>query len=151
MQRSLSSPATVEDLVSRLGRLTPTSTRHWGTMTPHEMLCHLGDSFAAVTGGREASSADTWMSRHVLRLIALHTPLPWPKGVPTRPEVNPKLAGTKPADFERDRQAVIEHVRRFPGPDTRCGRHPIFGTMTRDEWLIWAFRHVDHHLRQFGQ
>jgi len=120
-------------------------------MTPHEMLCHLGDSFTAVTGGRQVSSAETWMSRNVLRLIALHTPLRWPPGVPTRPEVNPKLAGTKPADFERDRQAVVEHVRRFPGPDTRLGRHPAFGAMTRDEWLIWAFRHVDHHLRQFGQ
>jgi hypothetical protein len=120
-------------------------------MTPHEMLCHLADSFAAVTGGRHASSAETWISRNVLRWIALHTSLPWPQGVPTRPEVNPKLQGTKPVEFERDRTVVIEHVRRFASRDTPFGRHPAFGAMTRDEWLVWAFRHVDHHLRQFGQ
>jgi hypothetical protein len=64
--------------------------------------------------------------------------------------VDPKAAGTKPVEFERDRGAVIEHLRRFALPDTRCGRHPAFGALTRDEWLVWAYRHVDHHLRQFG-
>jgi hypothetical protein len=148
--RTLSDPATVEDLVLRLGRLTPTSPRQWGAMTPHEMLCHLADSFAAVTGGRDVSSVETWASRTVIRLIALHTPMQWPKGVATVPEVNPRQDGTQPEDFERDRQAVVEHLRRFPSPDTHCGRHPIFGALTRSEWLIWGYRHVDHHLRQFG-
>lgn len=114
------------------------------------MLCHLADSFAAVLGERHASPAETWTSRHVLKWIALHTPLRWPPGVPTRPEVDPKQAGTKPVEFERDRRLVLEHVRRFPRPDTRYGRHPAFGPLTRDEWLIWGYRHVDHHLRQFG-
>ena len=147
--RSLSAPDTIDDLILRIGRLTPTSARQWGTMTPDEMLCHLADSFAAVTGGRRASSAETWFSRNVLRLVALHTSLPWPHGIATRPEVDPKQGGTRPVEFERDRKAVVEHVQRFALPETRCGRHPIFGALTRDEWLIWAYRHVDHHLRQF--
>jgi len=35
-------------------------------------------------------------------------------------------------------------------PDARYTPHPMFGTLTRQEWLTWTFRHVDHHLRQFG-
>ncbi|MDA1184758.1 MAG: DUF1569 domain-containing protein [Acidobacteria bacterium] len=148
--RSLDAPAAVDALILRVGRLTPASVRQWGTMTPHEMLCHLADSFAAVLGEREVSSAETWMARNVLRRIALHTSLRWPQGVPTRPEVDAKLGGTKPLEFDRDRGVVVEHVRRFPSPDTRYGRHPAFGPLTREEWLVWGYRHVDHHLRQFG-
>jgi len=119
-------------------------------MTSHEMLCHLADSFSAVLGERPASSAETWLSRSVVKWIALHTSLPWPRGVPTRPEIDPQRSGTKPLEFERDRTKVVEFIRRFALPDTRCVRHPAFGVMTREEWLLWGYGHVDHHLRQFG-
>jgi hypothetical protein len=148
--KSLAESANVEELLSRLGRLEPTAARRWGTMTPHEMLCHLADSFLAVLGERTASSNETWFSRTVVKYIALHTSLPWPQGVPTRPEVDPKRSGTKPVDFERDRARVLALLRRFLRPETRYGRHPGFGAMTRDEWLLWGYGHVDHHLRQFG-
>jgi hypothetical protein len=28
--------------------------------------------------------------------------------------------------------------------------HPIFGKLSQGDWLTWGYRHVDHHLRQFG-
>ena len=148
--QSLNDPGAVDSLVARLGKLHEQRPRAWGKMTPHEMLCHLGDSFAAVLGDRQASSNETWLSRTVVKWIALHTTLPWPQGVPTRPEVDPKRNGTRPVEFERDRARVLELLQRFVRPDTRWGRHPGFGAMTREEWLLWGYGHVDHHLRQFG-
>jgi hypothetical protein len=121
-------------------------------MTPHEMLCHLSDSFRGMLGERQVSSAN-WspLRRYVFKWIAFHTPLPWPKGIDTLPEVNPHRAGTKPIEFERDRSELLAVMRRFVAADARYVPHPMFGEMTRDEWLIWTFRHVDHHLRQFGR
>jgi hypothetical protein len=148
--RSLAVPANVDELIARLARIEPASTRQWGRMSPHEMLCHLSDAFACVFGEKTASSAETWLSRSVVKWIALHTPLPWPHGVPTMAELDPQREGTKPAEFERDRRLVEEMIRRFARPDTRWARHPFFGAMTRDEWLLWGYGHVDHHLRQFG-
>jgi len=148
--RTLDTGSTVDELVLRLGRVQPASTRQWGTMTPHEMLCHLGDSFSAVLGERTASPNDTWFSRTVVKWIALHTSLTWPQGVPTRPEVNPKENGTRPVEFERDRARVLELMRIFVRPDAQRAHHPTFGALTRDEWMRWAYAHVDHHLRQFG-
>jgi hypothetical protein len=148
--RSLQARENVDEILSRLATLQPTSVRQWGTMTPHEMVCHLADSFLSVLGERATSRADTWLSRHVIKWVALHTSLPWPQGVPTRPEVDPKRAGTKPVEFERDRARVAELIERFARADTQYGRHPGFGEMTRDEWLLWGYGHVDHHLRQFG-
>jgi hypothetical protein len=103
--RSLNVPANIDELILRLGRLQPTTARRWGKMTAHEVLCHLSDAFLAVLGDRPASSAETWLSRTVVKWIALHTSLPWPHGVPTRPEVDPKRDGSRPLEFERDRQA----------------------------------------------
>ena len=50
--RSLDTAGNVDELALRLNQLRSTSSRKWGTMTPHEMLCHLGDSFEAVLGER---------------------------------------------------------------------------------------------------
>jgi hypothetical protein len=148
--RSLRDPATVDELLTRLARLAPTASRQWGTLTPNEMLCHLADSFHSVLGERPSSSAETLLSRTIVKWIALHTSLPWPHGVPTRPEVDPKRGGTRPGDFERDRRAVVDLIRHFASPEAKYGRHPGFGAMSRNEWLLWGYGHVDHHLRQFG-
>src|SRR3954452_10773452 len=147
---SLSAPAHLDEVISRLAALTPETPRRWGTMTADEMLCHLADSFRATLGERPASSATTWASRTIMKWVALHTPLPWPKGLPTRPEVNPKKLGTRPIEFERDRQAVVDLIRRFVAKGVTYDRHPTFGAMSNSEWLVWAYRHLDHHLRQFG-
>ena len=118
-------------------------------MTPHQMLCHLADSFLAVLGDRPASSKETWLSRTVVKWIALHTSLPWPHGVPTRPEVDQMVGGTTPVEFERDRERTAGLLRRFVQPETTYGRHPVFGALSRDEWMRWGYAHCDHHLRQF--
>ena len=112
--RSLAAPTNVDELISRIGHLDPASRRQWGTMTPpHEMLCHLADSFLAVLAERPASSAKTLLSRTVIKWVALHTSLPWPR-CRRGPKVNQKQGGTRPSEFERDRQAVIlDLIQRF--------------------------------------
>jgi hypothetical protein len=120
-------------------------------MSAHEMLCHLADSFRGMLGERRVSPAPGGpLKRNLMRAIALHTPLPWPKGIPTRPEVDPLRHGTRPATFEGDRQAVIVLMRRFVAAEARYAEHPMFGRMSRRDWMIWGYRHMDHHLRQFG-
>jgi hypothetical protein len=149
--KRLDAAGVVDEVTSRLARLTAETSRQWGTMTAHEMVCHLTDSYRIATGERAASAVDTWMSRSVVRWIALHTSLPWPRGVPTRPEVDPKRDGTRPSpEFLRDRDALAQLIASFAAPLEHYARHPIFGSLTRDEWMVWGYRHADHHLRQFG-
>jgi hypothetical protein len=147
---SLEDAGAVEALVTRLGKLHDKRPRAWGRMTPHEMICHLGDSFAGVLGDRPIAPADTFMARTVVKYIALHTNMAWPKGSPTRPEVDQTKGGTKPTDFDRDRERLVGLMRRFVTPDATLDRHPFFGPLTHEEWMIWGYRHTDHHLRQFA-
>lgn len=151
MPRSLSTPDAVDELIGRLQRLAPDTPRRWGTMTAHEMLCHVADSFRGVLGERSVSKVAAGpVKRRLMRAIALHAPLRWPRGIPTRPEVDPKRLGTRPAAFEADRQQAIALLKRFAAPDAQPHVHPLFGAMPAGDWMIWGYRHLDHHLRQFG-
>ncbi len=146
---SVGNPNTLARLVTRLRALTPTSARRWGTLTPHEMLCHLGDAADSVlTRGRGGHAR----RRPLVKWIALYTPLPWPRGVRTLPSVNPREDGTKPTDFDTDRDRAIEGLANVARatPDALPDSHSIFGAMSAEDWYRWAYRHTDHHLRQFG-
>lgn len=135
--------------LDRLARLDVSAQRRWGKMTAHQMVCHLNDSFDAGAGKRDASSATGLLQKTVLKWVALHTPMPWPHNVGTRPEIEQGRGGTPPVDWETDRSALSRRIVEFTELRT-FAMHPIFGPMSRPDWLIWGYRHVDHHLRQFG-
>jgi len=148
--KSLKDATNIDELVSRLTKLREDNPRQWGKMNVNQMLCHLSDAFLAVLGIRPAKPLDNFFTRTVVKYLAIHTRMPWPHGVATTPEVNQMIGGTKPVEFERDRERVLELLRRFVMPGTTYARHPGFGAMTRDEWMLWGYGHVDHHLRQFS-
>ena len=152
MTGSLSAPGAVDALVARLSAITQDSPRKWGRMSAHQMFCHLSDAFLVIRGDRPvAKRADNLFNRTVVKFIALKTPMPWPKGVPTMAECDAEKKGTPPAVFAEDRAKAIELLRQFAVPSPTPLSHPLFGPMTHEEWMIWAYRHTDHHLRQFGQ
>jgi hypothetical protein len=140
------------EILQRLKAVRPGSARRWGRMSAHQMVCHLSDSFRVVIGQKPVSHATSLLQRTIVKWIALYVPLSWPAGIPTRPEVDQELGGTRPVDFARDvaqLEALLEHVTTQTRPFDRQ-RHPIFGRMSDAAWLRWGYLHVDHHLRQFG-
>jgi len=149
MTRSVADPAALARLEARLRALRPDAVRRWGTMEPGEMLCHLGDASASVLG-RPGGTAGP--RRPLLRWLALATPLPWPRGRPTLAKVDPRRDGTRPTDFEADRRRAIEGLRAVAAaaPEALPAGHFVFGAMRAVDWWRWAYRHTDHHLRQFG-
>lgn len=149
---TLDDPAVVADLKSRLTRLQVDGRRRWGTMSAHQMLCHVADAFAAALGELEVRPLRTVLGSTVMKWGALWMPLRWPHGVPTRAEIDPTRRGTRPAVFEADRRRVLELMDRFvrEGGSDPEAVHVLFGPLSRREWLRWGWLHTDHHLRQFG-
>ena len=128
--RTIADPAIRHDLVARLSRLTPDTPRRWGTLTSHEMLCHLGDATAMVLRER-------------------------PRVVPVDAQRRPlrKALGTRPGDFDRDRARVVDGLERLAAASTDLPLEPahgFFGAMSTRDWQRWAWKHTEHHLRQFG-
>jgi hypothetical protein len=142
----------IKVLLNRLERLRPGTRALWGKMNAHQMVCHLNDSFDLAMGAKTASEDITFLGSTFMRCVALHTPLPWPKGVPTRPEMDQLVGGTRPAEFSKDKATLAATMERFARQPRafRFSRHPVFGDLTEWEWMRWGYLHADHHFRQFG-
>jgi hypothetical protein len=151
--KTLGNPRDKQDTLRRVALLQPDHRARWGRMSPHQMLCHLNDSFLAVMGEKYVSPSTGPLQRSVVKWIALYAPIRWPKGVPTRPEMDQFAGGSAPSEFDCDRQVLVTLIERFSNPkrDFEWSAHPIFGRMPDPEWLRWGYLHSDHHLRQFGQ
>lgn len=153
---SIADPTVLAHLVERLNALRADTPPKWGTLTAGEMLCHLGDATASVLdrGATESGTGSAPTARHrpLLKWIALRSPLPWPRGLKTPARVDPHAEGTKPGDFATDRQRAINGLRTFAAApaSAMAAAHGAFGRLTLQDWHRWAYRHTDHHLRQFG-
>jgi hypothetical protein len=140
------------EIVVRLGRLRPDSPRRWGRMSPHQAVCHMIDAFRMGIGHRPVTHATGPLQRTMIKWIALYTPLSWPSGIRTSPEIDQEVGGSRPTEFAADVARLEETMQLFAAqPRTfEWPLHPIFGRLSHDAWLRWGYLHTDHHLRQFG-
>jgi hypothetical protein len=88
----------------------------------------------------------------VVKALALWLPLRWPHGWPTNPMHDPKAGGTQPSVFTQDLVRAVAGLEGIAAarPDTLEPVHGFFGAMSVPDWQRWAYKHTDHHLRQFG-
>ena len=139
------------EILERLARLRLDSVRRWGRMTVHQMICHLSDANRMATGERPAAKAATPLPPPLMRFVALYVPLRWPADIPTVPECDQAVGGTRPIEFAREVADVAGQLRRMADRGCRFGaEHPLLGTMSDAAWRRWGYLHTDHHLRQFG-
>lgn len=139
-----------DELGRRLAALHPDTPRRWGTMSVHEMICHASDLFRVALGEREARDKSGLLQRTLVKWYALRLPVRWPRNLPTLREVRAQAGGTPTGDFDEDRAELSRLMDRLLAADGRLPPHPLFGPLSRNEWLRWAYLHTDHHLRQFG-
>jgi hypothetical protein len=140
------------EILRRLRTVRPKSVRRWGRMSPHQMVCHLADWSRMALGQRAISPATGVLQRTLLKVVALYVPVPWPRGIRTRPEVDQERGGTRPVDFAADVTQAEALLLLVTAPTRHLDRqlHPVFGPMSDAAWLRLGYLHADHHLRQFG-
>ena len=138
------------ELFTRLHKLAGTETPAWGKMNVDQMMSHLVQAcempFATIM--KDKSS---FFSRTVIKPLILYL-LPMPKDVKVSAEMDQQANGRRPTGFSADRQKVIDELERIAAlsVDHPCLGHPFFGRMSAKEWAVIAYKHTDHHLRQFG-
>lgn len=145
-------PAVADRLRSRLERLRPDSARKWGRMTPHQAIVHLIDAFRISFGEQEVTVPPLGPLKYVVRFAAFTLPIPMPKGVKTAPELDQVkgTGGSAPGDFDEDRAELVRLLERYIASDGDLPEHPVWGRMSKGMAGRYAWRHMDHHLRQFG-
>jgi hypothetical protein len=142
----LDSPVKAE-IIQRINALTPQSQPLWGKMNVAQMLAHLQVPIK-VALGTATVTGNFWM-RMLFPLFKkiLYNETVWKKGMPT--DKSYVMTGTQ-KDFEKEKTALLELLQLFTEERLTSEKHPVFGTLTREQWAKATWKHLDHHLRQFG-
>lgn len=150
--KSLADLVCQRELETRIASLTPTDRARWGSMSVHQMICHVAEAYRCALGQKPAALAKAPIPRPILKFAALRLPLHWPQGFPSPPEIAQDQQGTPPVEFRQDRAALSAALRDFcAGLHHPAPFHPYFGPMSVRDWQRWGYLHADHHLRQFGR
>ena len=135
-------------VLARLARLSPDATPAWGRMNAPQVLAHLTDALRMAVGelscrGKHVPIARTFPVKHLFLYV-----LPIPKGAPTSPDLIARTAD----DWAGEQARCAALVARFDAPAAPAAwpDHPLFGPLTGPQWGRLAYKHLDHHLRQFG-
>ena len=140
-----------DDLKTRVAQLRPGSERVWGSMTPAQVMAHCSASLEWALGERIPPRAGP-MVRIMGRLIkpmVFKDDKPLRHNSPTAPDL---IVHNEP-NMEAERIRLCTMIDRFveAGPDgCTTHAHSFFGSLNPTEWAILMYKHLDHHLRQFG-
>jgi hypothetical protein len=139
----------VDEIVARIGQLTPTTPALWGKMNVAQMLAHC-------SGAIDMASGRLILPRLLIGRILgpfvkpIYTnDKPFSKSSPT----DKKLVVSDARNFVQEREQLKDRIRQFQlGGEARVTKrpHPFFGEFQPEEWARGMYKHMDHHLRQFG-
>jgi len=147
--KSLFDPGVRQEMVDRINKLTPATNPLWGKMTVAQMLAHMQPPLRVALGEQNLKKGLMGFLFGRIAKKQMVNETPFKKNLPTAPSFIVK--GEK--SFEEERNRVIDLLTRFskePKQDLDTRVHPFFGKLTADEWNILHWKHLDHHLRQFG-
>jgi hypothetical protein len=146
---SLFENQTYQEIETRIGKLTPDSQALWGKMTISQMLAHCYEPFTVPLGVKEHKRSVLGLIFGNLTKKVITDPSPYKKNLPTAKE----FLKTGTYDFESSKKQLMEAVTTFKksNQEEMDGKvHSFFGPLTADEWGQAMWKHLDHHLRQFG-
>lgn len=142
-------PTTRDELLGRVDAIHAGSQRQWGKMSPAQMLEHTARALEMATGRRQTKQAVLGKLIGWIFKKDFVGEKPFGRNGPTSPDF---IVHDEP-EFQAAREKVKTLIRELHTAGERgCdGRvHGFFGPMTGAEWGVTQYKHVDHHLRQFG-
>ncbi len=138
-----------QEVIDRINKLSSDAKPLWGKMTVAQMLAHSQTTIEVALGQRKLKGGlIAWLFGRMAKKKLMQEG-PFKKNLPTAPSFIVK----DERNFEEEKNRLIDLVRAFGGnnPEEIAKRpHPFFGKLTPDEWNILQWKHLDHHLTQFG-
>lgn len=149
MKKSLLDKECSEAIVGRIQKLRPDAAPLWGRMNATEMLLHCNRINESLLNATPAQKG-TGIKQYVARLLVLYLLPDFPKNART-PKRNDTKGQVDASAFNEQRQTFIDLIRRFPSHQKPIELpHPYFGDLNTVQWGLAGYKHVHHHLRQFG-
>ncbi len=147
--KSLFTQEVFEEINMRLESLNDNSESLWGKMNVSQMLAHCCEPLK-IALGIETSIKEPYIKKLILSLFKhkLYDDSEWKKNLPTTDQF--KITNDKYFDIEVENlKSLIEKFHREKNKSD-WAEHPMFGKFSPEQWGKMQFKHLDHHLRQFG-
>ncbi|HEY0426325.1 MAG TPA: DUF1569 domain-containing protein [Pyrinomonadaceae bacterium] len=135
------------EIVERLANLNPDSKANWGKMNCPQMLAHVADGMRMALGDLKTEPKKTPLRFRPVKHLIIYW-LPFPKGAPTAPE----LISRQAENIETEVSEIKDLIEKFAGRSeiVEWAQHPAFGKLSGKDWGALGYKHIDHHLKQFG-
>lgn len=134
-------------IIDRINKLSAESKAQWGKMNAAQMFAHLQMPIGVALGVHQPKGSFLLKLIGPLFKIKLWDETPYKQGLPTDPTF--VMTGLE-KEFEKEKKALLEMINKFSEETIVSEKHPIFGKLTKENWSKATWKHLDHHLRQFG-
>jgi len=148
--KTIFNETTRKELTDRIAALDENSTAAWGKMNLFQMVQHCATWDEWILGKKSPVYKQAFIGR-IFGKIALRRMIrdekPLDKNVPTSPGFKIKEKAGDLEAFKRKWISLIEDYAHYSNP---AFIHDFFGKMTEEQIGLMAYKHSDHHLRQFN-
>lgn len=148
--KSLFDYDTHQEILDRIEQLDESKKPIWGKMNVVQMLNHTQRPLKVANGRMVLTDSPNPFMRLAFRLYKSHmyNDKPWKQNLPTVKDFMVDNVGS----FKEEKQHLLENINEFQKKDLNLHwpKHPFFGEFTTDQWGKMQYKHLDHHLRQFG-
>lgn len=142
--------STTEELFHRIDQLNPKSTAIWGKMTVGQMLSHCTVPYEQILGLN--TQQPPFLMRIILNLFlkkSMVNEVPYKQNLPTAPS----FIRTEQYDVEKEKgrlKGFIRSIQELGAEKLAATPSLSLGNLTSTEWNNLLYKHIDHHLKQFG-
>lgn len=148
--KNIFSPAITEELINRIENLSLDTKASWGKMSVDQMLAHCNVAYEMAFTDKhpKPNGLMRWMLKTFVKKAVVNQS-PYPKNSRTAPA----FLITDARNFKEEKQRLIEFLKKSSdlGESHFEGKESLsFGKMTAQEWNNLFYKHLDHHLTQFG-
>jgi hypothetical protein len=146
--KSMWDPGAPREVHDRLRTLAADRPALWGKMSAQQMVCHLSESLKMALCELKVAPKNMPIRYPPLKQLIVYV-APFPKNAPTAPEL---VITATPNEWTLDVDRLQTLVDRFAarGKGGPWEEHPAFGRLSPRAWGVLVYRHMNHHLRQFG-
>ncbi len=150
MVKNIFSEVVTQELIARINKLNPETQGQWGKMSVDQMLAHCNVTYEMAFTDKHPKP--NFLTRFILKLFvkqAVVNEKPYPKNSRTAPAFI--ITGSK--DFDHEKSRLIGYIEKTQslGESHFEGKESLsFGPLSSSEWNNLFYKHLNHHLTQFG-
>ncbi|MCQ4034749.1 DUF1569 domain-containing protein [Kaistella montana] len=150
-KKSLFNPSDLEEIKFRISKITSQSERKWGKMNVAQMFRHC-DKILQIGLGKiilpKIFPGIKWIGMFTKFEMKIFN-----NGIPPNMPTFAQVITSENCNFEKSKEQLLATLDEFVAKGLKnnlLSEHPLFGKMSQQDWGFMEYKHLHHHLKQFG-